>query len=112
MRVMHQQAASGRWFRFSLMEQLSNVGSEIERTIRWKEREELEDSRAAFERALELLDLTVADPKNKNRLKEILRAREALVDYFMYNNEYMTTDKFWRQYFLDFGFAAAIQRGR
>lgn len=112
MTIMHKQLASGRWFLFSLMEQFSNVGSDIERAIRWKERGEPEDSKAAFERALELLDLTVADPKNRNRLKEILRMREALVDYFMYDNEYMTSDEFWRQCFLDYGWAAALQRGR
>lgn len=108
----HPSLAAGRWFKFSLMEQLGNVGSDIERTIQWRKKGDLEYSKQAFERALELLDLTIADPKNKKRLREILRARECLIDYFMYNNEYGSTDEFWQQYFYDFGYAAAIQRGR
>lgn len=35
----------------------------------------------AFERALELLDLTAADPKNQSRLRELRRVREALSDH-------------------------------
>ena len=41
----------------------------------------------ALERAIELLDLTIADPKNKKRLKEVLRVREALLDHFIFDNE-------------------------
>lgn len=112
MRIIHKELAAGRWFQLSLMEQLANVGTDIERTIQWRIRGDIESSQQAFERALELIDLTVADPKNKKRLKEVLRAREALVDYFAYNNEYGSTDQLWQNYFYNFNYAAAIQRGR
>lgn len=108
--IIHKELAGGRWFEFSLMEQLANVGSEIERTISWKNKGDQEYSKMAFYRALELIDLTVADPKNRFRLREILRAREALVDHFMYDNEYNTTDEIWRNYFYQFNYAAAMQR--
>jgi hypothetical protein len=73
----------------------------------------MEYSQKAFERALELIDLTIKDPKNKGlRLKEILRSREAIVDHFMYDNEYKTTDEQWQEYFFQFNYAAAMQRGR
>ena len=104
MLVHHKGLAPERWFKFSLMEQLSNVGTDVERVIQWKKKGNLEYSRMAFERSLELLDLTISDPKNRKRLKEVLRVREALVDYFVYNNEYSTSDKFWH--------AAAIARGK
>ena len=56
---------------------------------------------------------TKADKKNKcSALKEICRVREALVDYFVYDNEYATTDEMWQQYFYDFNYAAVLQRGR
>lgn len=105
---------SGRWFQFSLVEQMANIGSDVERTIYWKKTGDLELSRKAFERALELIDFTVRDKKNKGcgRLKEILRTREALVDHFVYDNEYNTTDEEWQRYFYDFTYAAALQRGR
>ena len=110
--IIHKELAAGRWFKFSLIEQLANVGVDIERTIRWRDKGDLEMSRKSFERALELIDLTVADPKNKGRLREILRTREALVDHFVYDNEYQTTDKIWQNYFFAFNYAAALQRGK
>jgi len=110
--IVHKQLASGHWFKLSLVEQLANVGSDIERTIQWKKRGNIEYSQKAFERALELLDLTIADPKNKGRLKEVLRTREALVDHFVFDNEYSSTDESWQKYFFSFNYAAALRRGR
>jgi len=109
---IHKELAAGRWFELSLIEQLANVGTDIERTIRWKQKGNNEYSQQAFERALDLLDLTIADPKNKKRLKEITRTREALIDYFVYDNEYGSTDESWQNYFFNFNYAAAIRRGR
>ncbi|MFH0887052.1 MAG: hypothetical protein V1843_02670 [bacterium] len=59
----HRELASGRWQSLSLMEQLANVGSEVERTISWRKKNNADYSRMAFDRALELLDLTIADRK-------------------------------------------------
>ena len=110
--IIHKELAAGRWFELSLIEQLANIGSDVIRTIKWKKSGDQELSRQAFWRALELIDLTIADPKNKRRLKEIVRTREALVDHFVYDNEYHTTDEIWYNYFFDFNYAAALQRGR
>jgi hypothetical protein len=65
----HRELAAGRWNLLSFAEQMANVGSEVERTISWKNRGRAEISGRAFERALELIDLTVADPKNRVRLR-------------------------------------------
>lgn len=111
-KIIHKDLANGRWNTFSLMEQLGNVGSDVERTIQWRKKGNLEYSQQAFERALELLELTIADPKNRRRLKEIVRAREMLISYFMYDNQYGFTDEWWQKYFLDFAYAAALERGR
>ena len=110
--MMHKQLAAGRWFELSLIEQLANIGSDIERTITWKKKGDMSYSRKAFERALELLHLTIADPKNKKRLKEIVRVKEALIDHFVFDNQYATTDESWQQYFYNFAFAAALKRGK
>ena len=104
----HQQLAAGRWQEFSFVEQMANVGSEVERTIKWKKRGHPEYSRLAFERALELLDLSFTDEKNKKRFREMARTREALVDYFFGDNEYHSSDKSWQNYFLAFNYAARI----
>ena len=111
--VIHKNLTPEHWFTFSLFEQLANVGTDIERVIFWKNKNNVDYSQKAFERALELLDLTIADPKNKGpRLKELLRVRETLIDHFVYDNEYATTDELWQKYFFDFNYAAALRRGK
>ena len=111
-RIIHKDLAAGRWFTFSLVEQLANVGSDVERAIQWKKKGNHEYSMQAVERALELLDLTSVDPKNKKRLKEIRRVRHMFADHYMGINEFSFTDEYWQQYFLDFAYAAAIARRR
>jgi hypothetical protein len=110
MNYQHQRLAQGKWNELTLMEQLANVGSEVERAIKWKEKNNLEYCRMAFERALELMTLTIADKKNMPRLKEIARVREALVDYFAGDNDYASSDENWRKYFLAFNYAARLKK--
>ena len=105
----HKGLVGGRWNKLTLSEQMANVGSEIGRTIKWKNQKD-EHSRAAFYRALELLNLTIADPKNKHGAKELCRAREMLVDWFLGNPEYESTDRQWNKYFLQFNYAARANR--
>ncbi len=90
----------------TFFEQMANIGSEVERTINWKNRGNVVFSNRAFGRALELLDLTIASEKKSHRLKELLRLREALVDYFCFDNEYGSSDESWKRYFYSFNFAA------
>lgn len=106
----HKQAEAGRWAKFTTSEQMANIGSEVERTILWKNKNNRDYSNKAFVRALELLDLTVQDTKNRLQLKEILRVREALVDYFLFDNQFFSSDELWRKYFYPFNFAARINR--
>jgi hypothetical protein len=110
MTVQHRELAAGRWNTLSLVEQMAHVGSEVERTIAWRNKGRDDIGMRAFERALELLDLTIADGKNRGRRKELVRVREALADHFYFDNEYQSTDQDWRRYFLQF--AAAARAGR
>ncbi|MEF3691570.1 MAG: hypothetical protein V3574_00755 [Candidatus Moraniibacteriota bacterium] len=110
MKIQHKKLAGGGWKNLSFFEQMANVGSEVERALRWKEKDNLEYSTLAFERALELLDFTIEDERNKSKLRELLRLREALADYFFFNNEYGSTEKSWRNYFYAFNFAARLNR--
>ncbi|MFH0950953.1 MAG: hypothetical protein V1765_00565 [bacterium] len=105
----HQQQANGQWTQLNLMEQMANIGSEVIRALNWQEKNNKQYAQMAFERSLELFDLTAADPKNNNhRLKEILRAREVWVDYFFGDNQYQSTADSWRKYFLAFNYAARV----
>lgn len=105
MNYRHKDLASGKWNKLSFFEQMANIGSEVERSIKWREKNK-DFSQKAFERALELLDLTIADKKNIKRLKELARLREILADYFAFNNIFNSTEKTWHNYFLAFNFAA------
>jgi len=100
----HKNLTEEKWFSLSLAEQMANVGSEIERTILWRKKDQ-KYSQLAFERALELLDLTKLDPKNRARLKELCRTREMLVDWF-FDNEYHSSDALWQRYFFAFNYLA------
>lgn len=106
--MQHSDLTQNHWNNFSFFEQMANVGSEVERAIKWKNKGNKEYSTLAFERALELLDLTIADEKNKTKLKEIVRVREALADYFVFDNEYKSSDKSWQNYFYAFSWAARL----
>jgi hypothetical protein len=110
MSLQHKQLAQGRWFELPLVEQLANIGSEVERALAWREKQNPRYSQLAFERALELLSFTIGDERNRKRLKELTRVREMLVDYFCCDNEYRSTPEFWRKYFFAFHWAARAHR--
>ena len=91
-----------------MYEQLGNVGSEISRAERWKLRNP-ELSRGAFYRALELLDLTLADPRlrqSRARLREIARAREVVADFYAGPNQYGSSGPSLQKYFDAYALAA------
>jgi hypothetical protein len=106
MTYLHKELAAGRWSQFSFAEQMANIGSEVERTISWKAKGRPDYSERAFERALELLDLTIADAGNRKRLKELCRVREILADTFAFDNIYQSTPESWQRYFRSFLIAA------
>ena len=60
----------------------------------------------AFERALELIDLSLGCERTYPRLKETARLREALVDYFDGSNDFQSSESSWRSYFTPFTYAA------
>ncbi len=105
----HAGLAAGRWHQLSLAEQLGNVGAEVGRMRRRRGAGE-PVSQAAFERALELLDLTLADPRWRGRRREIARAREMLCDAALGGREYGSTLEGLDRYFL--AFAVLARRGR
>lgn len=110
--IFHRDLAAGRWWELTICEQLGNVGSEVSRAFRWQPRDP-RVAGTAFARALELLDLTLDDPRHRQseaRLREIARAREVLVDLFAGTNEYGSTPASLQRYFDAFAIAATRQR--
>lgn len=104
----HQSLAEGRWFSFSLAEQLGNIGSEVNRAI--QARNDAKRFDRAIVRALELFDLTLSDLRWRKRLKEIARAREVFCDAAYGFSEYNTTLEDLNTYFFYFALAARSNR--
>jgi len=103
--TQHKELAMGRWEKLSFCEQMANVGSEVSRAFNWRKKGKDTLAENAVNRALELLDLTIGTVRQPSRLKELLRARECLVDYFYGSNEYLSSEQLLRRYFDIFAFA-------
>lgn len=107
----HSEDVAARWSTLSLAEQLANVGSEVSRMTKWRDRNP-EIAGRAFERMLELIDLTLATEKSEPRLKEIARAREILVATWL--SDLPADSQEWQslnRYFLQFAMLARRERG-
>ncbi len=109
MRIHHAALADDRWRRLTFAEQMGNVGSEVSRALRWRGRDQALFE-GAMERALELLDLTIEDPRWRRRLKEVVRARELLCDALFGGSEYGSSLADLDRYFFQFALLARAQR--
>ena len=61
---------------------------------------------SALKRFLDLIDLTIADPRLRGRRKEICRVREIVCDYFVGENIYGSTPESLDRYFMPYAKAA------
>lgn len=105
MAFIHKELAAGKWRELSLAEQLGNIGSEILRALRQEGKNE-KLFWGAIERALELFDLTLDDPRWKGRHYEIARAREVFCDAVYGGKLYESSFQDLVHYFDNFAFAA------
>ena len=96
------------WHALSLFEQLGNIGSEVGRAISAKKRGNVDRMNGALDRALELFDLTITDPKNQRKscLKELCRAREVVCDFLFGENEYQSSPESLDKYFMQYALIA------
>ena len=111
---MHDAGLAMRWHTFSVAQQLGNVGSEVSRALKWRTHDP-RIAEGALHRALELIDLTLDDPRHRAsiaRLREICRAREVLLDFLIGTNQYGSTEATLQRYFDAFALAAANERAR
>lgn len=110
--MQHKElAASGRWDEMSFAQQMANIGSEVFRASKWKEAGKGERSIRAADRALELTDMTVLSrQKHGLDMREVLRMREVLCDYFYGDNQYESSASSLNKYFEPFSLKASAQR--
>ncbi len=105
MSSLHQGLSPEKWSQLSLCEQLGNIGSEIGRSARWQGKDK-EAFEGAVLRGLELLDMTLEDPRWKGRRKEIARVREIFCDIVWGEGSYKTTLADLENYFYPYALAA------
>ena len=111
--AIHASLANGRWQTFTLAEQLGNIGSDVDRAFRAHAQGHTDRFEAALERALELFDLSAADPRWRGpRRREILRAREQFCRVFFDETAEPDLADYLSKYFLQFAFAARLGAGR
>jgi len=75
---LHPNLNKERWNTFGRDKHLLMIANEINRAKNWIQKGDTEEVINAYERAFELLDLTISITKNESRLKELLRFREML----------------------------------
>jgi hypothetical protein len=105
MAFIHKELAAGGWYKFSLAEQLGNIGSEVLRVSRQKGKDE-KLFWNAIDRALDLFDLTLSDSRWAGRRLEIARAREVFCDAVYGGKLYKSSFPGLVRYFDQFAFAA------
>lgn len=106
---LHADLAAGRWHEFTLAEQLGNIGGEVHRAAIAQEKN-AEDFRLALYRALELIDLTLADSRHRGRLKEIGRLRELVCDAACGGTAYHANFSDIDRYLVEFAVSARLGR--
>ena len=108
MKTYHQQLNNGQWFQLSLVEQMANIGSEVYRAFK-NQPKGPDFYQPAFDRALELFDLTLADIRRRTGWKEIARIREFFCSLFFGGNEFAVTEDYLNKYFFQFALAARLK---
>lgn len=79
-------------FKMSFEMQISNVGSEVHRAIRRKNRGDEKGKIEFCNVAIKFLKMMKEDPKNKQRQEELDFRIDELEDYFLGDNRFNTTD--------------------
>lgn len=81
--ALHKNMNLKRWQKFNRQQQLLMIGNELNRAQNWINKNDIQEVNNCYERALELLDLTIAMKYRKNRLRELLIAREVLAELYV-----------------------------
>ena len=99
-----------RWFKFSVLEQMGHIGSEISRARIWHDKNERLTRNRCIDRAFDLIDLTLEDSKWRGRRRELCHFREVLADCYGDYQEYKISLKDLEQYCFEFALAARRDR--
>jgi len=82
--MLHTDLTSEKWKSFSIDKQLLMIANEINRAKNWIEKKDFEKVLHCYERAFELIDLTVDSSKNRSLVNELMRFRELLATEYIH----------------------------
>ncbi|MEM5810050.1 MAG: hypothetical protein QW156_04150 [Candidatus Aenigmatarchaeota archaeon] len=74
----HKNLTPERWKNFSLAQQILMIANEINRAKNCLHKGYVNEAKNSYERAFELLDLTISTTEKYNLIRELLRFREIL----------------------------------
>ena len=80
---LHRNLNRKKWQTFNRYQQILMVANELNRAKNWIIKGDLEETNNCYERAFELLDLTISVVTRRSLLKELLRFREMLATQYI-----------------------------
>jgi len=104
----HTTQLEERWKKFSFVEQMGNVGSEVHRALLWREKDKNIFQNSIY-RALELLDFTIRADTRREGIRELTRVREFLCGILLGEKNYGITLEILDDYFFQFALAAKLR---
>jgi hypothetical protein len=82
--MLHTGLTSDKWKTFSIDKQILMIANEMNRAKNWIEKKDFEKVLHCYERAFELIDLTVDSSKNRSLINELMRVRELLATEYIH----------------------------
>ena len=79
----HKTLTEEKWAQFPFYKQLLMIANELNRAKNWIIKGDSEEVRNCYERAFELIDLTVSVSVRRKALRELLRFREMLAEVYI-----------------------------
>jgi hypothetical protein len=80
--IHHKNLSENKWFDYSEGQQILMIANELNRAKNWILKKNTDNVNLCYERAFELADLTISDPKWKGKRRELLRFREYLAEQY------------------------------
>ncbi|MBI5682133.1 MAG: hypothetical protein HZC45_03035 [Deltaproteobacteria bacterium] len=79
----HKTMTKEKWRSFPFYKQILMIANELNRAGNWIEKGDFVEVRYCYERAFELLYLTIATLSRKNKLRELVRFKETLAGLYI-----------------------------
>jgi hypothetical protein len=81
--LRYHSSISKKWREFAFSRQILMIANELNRACNWIKKEDFKETKLCYERAFELLYLTIQEVKKIEKLKELLRVKEMLALFYI-----------------------------